>query len=430
MPSLLDNFNGTAGTDLTAHTSDSGHSWTLATDGFHNGHSELDGSGALVGDGSDTVSSGIPVVSLHRSSDAPETADYAAAIRIRTETADYSGFASDRIIASIYVRATASDAPWNWYGCGFRTNGAGALINGLGAGASGSIAYAVDSGAEAELAVSVVGTRVRALINGVQLSTWTDATTSAAGKVAIIRRDDGTDPISIMSVVRRTPPTRRIILEGDSHLSGGTALNGLASAMTIEAGTESYYSVNGFATSGHTSAQVLSGFAAQIAPEVDETAEENIFVCFVGTNDTGTAQQTYDNLVAIGEAAKAAGYDRVVIATPAARGSGGLDDAERLALIALLEADFPTATADDYVLLRSAAGNGYADALVRVGSMPEFDAVADTADTDYYTDGVHFTAAAQAILGASFGNAIGAELPSAARPVAPLLSAFGFGFGF
>lgn len=125
---------------------------------------------------------------------------------------------------------------------------------------------------------------------------------------------------------------------------------------------------------------------------------------WAGTNNlaaSATTSATYDAITA-GAGYLASAWDKVIVADILPRSSfSGTQETRRGEVNALLAADFPDATGEDYVY-SAGVGVTYADYCVRVSEIP---GLQDTGVN--YTDGTHPDAAGQALVAAAWAAALG-----------------------
>lgn len=164
-----DTFTGSAGTDISAHTADSGHTWTMKQ-----GAAELDGSGEA-----QFVSETGAFGAIYWSSWTPPSADYAVQLTVSGgTTAQYY----------LFARMTATTSG---YRCGYLGSGVGLRCTEY---TGGSVTNIIGTSALAALVdgdvlrMEVTGTSIVLKRNGSTVISGTNSGYSAAGSVGFSLR--------------------------------------------------------------------------------------------------------------------------------------------------------------------------------------------------------------------------------------------------
>ncbi len=209
MSALTDNFTDTDGTLLSAHTADSGHTWTQ--------HAAFAGTAEINGNRLRSTSN---TRSNYYSSDVPSSANYIVTARLRKLGSAFSN-------AGVFARMSTG-TPLNTYGLAYfqlsnewrlirTTNGTQANL------ATYSQTFNLDE--EREIELRVVGDSVKGFIDGVERLSATDGTHTAAGRAGVWVQQSQADGISVDWI-----QARPITLERSAALSGSSSIASVARA--------------------------------------------------------------------------------------------------------------------------------------------------------------------------------------------------------
>jgi hypothetical protein len=189
-PSVLsDNFTDTNGTDLSAHTSDSGHTWIK-----HGSHAST----ILINN--NRTYTGTSNWGLYYSSDVPSSADYTvkANIYIYTE-ADYGGSPAGRISTSAdtyYFVLVQARSGGDYVGL-YKT------IDGVMTEIGSTTSFAMSSGNVYEIKLVMVGSSIKVFCGGTEKISVTDTSITGAGRPGVSLYGGGTSTaIHVDSIVR------------------------------------------------------------------------------------------------------------------------------------------------------------------------------------------------------------------------------------
>lgn len=190
------------------------------------------------------------------------------------------------------------------------------------------------------------------------------------------------------------------VVEGDSLTAADQGGGYLTWAEHLEAITRN--AISNVATVGQRTDQMVSSFAASVAPLLTATSgKPSIFFLLAGTNDSPTlsATQTRDNLRSMWASAKAAGA-KVCAFTMPHRASGGWSEADQRVINTQIVADYEA---------------GLVDFIVRT------DIIFSNSASSDFSDGLHMTTLGQKKLAAQVLNVLnGGEC----SPGLPLASAY------
>lgn len=137
-------------------------------------------------------------------------------------------------------------------------------------------------------------------------------------------------------------------------------------------------------TAGHEISTIVGLYPSAIPPYYSAARSQNVIVLWAGTNDLANGQATATikaNLASYIAQAHATGF-QVVIMTILPSGAHDATERERRVEI------------NEWIT----AGSSGADVVVDPCELPQFDAQGDVADTTYFSDGTHITAAAYALI--------------------------------
>jgi len=188
------------------------------------------------------------------------------------------------------------------------------------------------------------------------------------------------------------PDTRYYLCADGSSITtgdGGTPGNSWPSQCVSALGANWY--ADNLGVSGQGVAEMLVDAVSQVDALYNADHTLNIAVAEGLTNDIYyglTAQVAYDNLKSYCQGRTTAGFSVIALdCLPRSQFTVGDREARRLAVNALLAADFSVATSDSRVWLPG-PGITYASRLVKMSLHPNLD---DYSDETYYADGVHPT---------------------------------------
>lgn len=201
--------------------------------------------------------------------------------------------------------------------------------------------------------------------------------------------------------------TKRIIFEGDSR-TGDASIPSLSNGYAMPKRALSNLGDNwiGAAVSkaNDTVQTMVTQYATEVAPYVNTSFIENVFVLWAGTNDIAagrTAVQIKTDIESVCNSAKAQGY-KVVIVGEIDRNWGGSYaalNAVRAAYRTLILADFPTTT----IYANTYKGASYADILIDPYSEANFQ---NYASAWYQVDGIHPNTTGSDIIAGYVSNAL------------------------
>src|SRR5574343_575856 len=262
-----DSFTDANGTALTAHTSDSGHSWSLGSGG--SGTNTIQ-SNAVASNGSSR--------GWYRSGWAPSSADYDVSLTVTGTGGSYHGGPA--------ARMSASDRTYyavNWENVQWR------LIKWVG-GTYTSLAssYSGDSpvGASVVVKLSVSGSTIKVFIAGVERYSVTDASITAAGSAGLEAADTAGnyDNWAVDAVVAPSGPVFDSAIFSAPPFDTG-ASGGGASVPGVTLTTNASLTFGGVSAASQVSGQTLTATASLISG----TASASSSATANGTTLTTTA---------------------------------------------------------------------------------------------------------------------------------------------
>jgi hypothetical protein len=173
---LTDNFTGTNGTLLSAHTSDSGNTWaqTFTTDWLQT--AQLNGSGGVVPSASDNNIAG------YISNWTPPSADYTVQATCTVSGTDVCG---------VLGRAVAGSEPNDYVAFFIAGTGVGLYKHVANSPTQLGTTYSGVTGGSHVITLVMVGTTISVKVDGTTQITATDSTYSSAGQAGIGLRNAG-----------------------------------------------------------------------------------------------------------------------------------------------------------------------------------------------------------------------------------------------
>src|SRR5574343_356292 len=253
-----DSFTDANGTALTAHTSDSGHSWSLGSGG--SGTNTIQ-SNAVASNGSSR--------GWYRSGGSPSSADYDVSLTVTGTGGSYHGGPA--------ARMSASDRTYyavNWENVQWR------LIKWVG-GTYTSLAssYFGDSpvGASVVVKLSVSGSTIKVFIAGVERYSVTDASITAAGSAGLEAADTAGnyDNWAVDAVVAPSGPVFDSAIFSAPPFDTG-ASGGGASVPGVTLTTNASLTFGGGSAASQVSGQTLTATASLISGSASGTASASV----------------------------------------------------------------------------------------------------------------------------------------------------------